>query len=277
MVHAYVHKAKRLEPHERAILIESAKAALELAEQIELAVWDFVKGTCILGYEFVFTVPAQIILALGIGLLWMIARDAVVYCTLAIGYMVQGVLTVIADVINALNAVDSAGASVVSSISKDFGGPSVHAPTISVPSPADILGSWYSTMIAVDTTCLAMDTWLKVITAMVSFYLSDVFCNTIRYMYPVEFVFFILVGMLQWATMPPAPFPSENCQAGTGEELCMWLNFYLVIFYLIIPAIIIKTFIISYKDLIWRVLDTWLVGTIKHFWHVYRAETRKNK
>ena len=122
-----------------------------------------------------------------------------------------------------------------------------------VPEGADLLGSWYTTVIDIDITCLEMNTWERVVMAFIKEMLSESICPLLRFVSPVTMVIVPMDGMFGWASFDYLP-DGGNCRAPPGEVLCMWLNFYIVIFDLIIPLMIINTFVESYKNLLIFVL-----------------------
>lgn len=122
-----------------------------------------------------------------------------------------------------------------------------------VPSAGNIMGGWYETVIEVDETCLAMDTWQKVIMAFVKESFSSHTCPVQRYVSPVPFLRVVMDGLLGWSSFDPDP-AGGNCVAPEGEVLCMWLNFYLVLLHLVIPLMILHAFIAAYHDLIMLLL-----------------------
>ena len=83
--------------------------------------------------------------------------------------------------------------------------------------------------------------------------LSWYVCPRLRYMSAVPVLNVVLPGMFGWASFDWDP-DGANCIPPEGELLCMVFNMYIVIFWLVIPMIIIHTVVNAYKDLIHMVL-----------------------
>lgn len=252
--HRHVKKVKKHTKEEHSKIVEGILIAEAIAIDIELLVWDFIWGTCLLIYNMIFTLPIDILVVFIIGLVWMIVRDSVVYCTLELGSIIDAILEVVKLVVSALNTVASGLSSGISDVSEFFGGPSVSIPSVPIPTASEVLSPWYSKVVAIDTTCLEMDTWQKVIGAFAKVIFAPHTCPLLRYMYPTIWFPFLSLT-LGWSSFPPAPYPEENCTEPAGEELCMWLNFYIVLFHLVIPLIIVRTFLNSYSLFIHRALN----------------------
>lgn len=260
--HKPIKKVKKHTKQEHTEIVEAVLVAEAIAIDIELLVWDFIWGSCLLVYNMIFTLPAEILFVFAIGIVWMIVRDSVVYCTLELGTVIDVILDVVKHVVSALNTVSSGISSGISDVSEFFGGGSVGIPSIPIPTSSEVLSPWYAKVVAIDTTCLEMDTWERVISAFAKVIISPLTCPLLRYMYPTIW-FPFLYAVLGWSSFPSAPYPSENCSEPTGEALCMWLNFYIVLLYLVIPLIIIRIFLNSYSLFIHRLLNyLWAIAEI---------------
>lgn len=243
-------KPARVVVHEsRVVKIERRvkKTAELVIEDTSKFAWHFFLGCIILLYTLMFLF-GTIIFYLTLEFILLIVRDGIVYGIMIFGDIFLAILAIIRAVISGLNDVTGGASSAISDVSSAFGGPSVSIPSIPIPSLSSILGSWFVTMMAIDQTCLDMNTWQKVLFALIKTIFSRWTCPVLRFVSPSWWVIGIMDPLLSWSSYPYLPIESENCQAPDGELLCAILDFYLVIGGLIIPLLFYRAIFDSYKE-----------------------------
>lgn len=241
-------------PQKHGKIVEAAIILEEFVVDVEELVADFIVGVVHLLMSL-FNLVREIIFLLGVGFIWMIICDAVVYGALALGYIVQGILDFIDLVIKALNTVAGGISSGINAIGSLFHAPHVgsfHIPLISV---SDVMGGWWNTVLEIDTTCASLDTWQIVLSAFGKVIFSPRICPLLRFTSVTPIVGVPLSFFLGWASFPWLPIPAENCQEPPDEVLCMWLKFWIVILYFIIQLLIIITFVRAFKKFEYKVIN----------------------
>ena len=240
------------------------EAIIDIDELIILFVW----GTVSLIYNLFFTLAARVLLCLIIAYILMFAYDLVFYGAVAVQYIVQGFIDFVQAVIYVVKKVASGISDVASGVEGLFGHHSSESFSFPSPSVSSIVGPWLQTLLDLESTCRALDTWQAVLGAFGRIFFSVHSCPILRISSLVPFIIAVLDPLLSWSSNPYLPIPSQNCQgASTDEKVCMYLRLYLVILYLIIPLLVIECFIVSYWPFIKKVL--------KIAWPILRFLARK--
>lgn len=148
-------------------------------------------------------------------------------------------------------------------------------PTIpDAPKAKDVLGSWFTTLLAIDDTCLHMDTWQKVLSAFIKIHFSDKMCPRLRYISQIPMFIVPADACVGWMSYDYDP-DQGNCEAPPGEKLCAYFKFYIVLFQVVIPLIVLEAIIDSY----WGLLKLVVKGTyylLRALCHeLYQVEHRK--
>jgi len=213
-------------------------STLHTAIDAVASAWSFIYQLAVDACHWIWAMIKWLLYA---GVIWLLAT----IWMLAVIYMIYPSMEILhallADLINGIRAAVGAVTDVGGDISGFFGGSShVSNP---MPSASELLGtqSWYTTMAVAPVVCGRLNTWQRVIDAIISTILSKYTCPVGRYLYPTRIAYPIYVGVMAWSMNPCEPYPWANCQGLPDENLCIGFQFYKVLFYLPTILFVIAT------------------------------------
>lgn len=230
---------------EESYIDDGIKELVELVVEIVECTWAFLCDLWMKGVMF--------IIILIIGFLWY-----GIYLGTVDGMMIfVDVLNVISDVMSGLSSAISTVSGGLSSAASFLSGGHSRDIQVSIPTGISMFQPVYGDIEDILATCAILDTWGRVLMAFIKIYFGTRGCYTIRFFYPIPVIYNVLYYTIGWFTEDPAPYPWANCRVPSDETLCVWLRFYLIIIYFMIPAIVVVLFISKFWPVIRR-LGRWL-------------------